>query len=93
MLGYPKDVEEMVLGKQEGILKHMKKGSYIVDLTTSTPNLAERIAVEAAEYGVHSVDAPVSGGDVGARNGTVVTMAGGATEDIEYLRPILGAYS
>ena len=42
---------------------------------------------------MHSDDAPVSGGDIGARNGTVVTMAGGASEDIEYLRPILSAYS
>ncbi len=93
MLGFPKDVEEMVLGKEGGILKHMKKGAYLVDHTTSTPSLAERIAVEAATYGVHSVDAPVSGGDIGARNGTVVTMAGGASEDIEYLRPIFSAYS
>jgi len=93
MLGFPKDVEEMVLGKEGGILRHMKKGAYLVDHTTSTPSLAERIAVEAATYGVHSVDAPVSGGDIGARNGTVVTMAGGASEDIEYLRPILSAYS
>jgi len=93
MLGFPKDVEELVLGKQEGILKHMKKGAYLVDHTTSTPSLAERIAVEAAEYGVRSVDAPVSGGDVGARNGTLITMAGGISEDIEYLRPIFGAYS
>lgn len=93
MLGFPKDVEEMVLGKEGGILKYMKKGAYLVDHTTSTPSLAERIAVEAATYGVHSVDAPVSGGDIGARNGTVVTMAGGASEDIEYLRPILSAYS
>ena len=93
MLGFPRDVEEMVLGKEGGILRHMKKGAYLVDHTTSTPSLAERIAVEAATYGVHSVDAPVSGGDIGARNGTVVTMAGGASEDIEYLRPILRAYS
>ena len=93
MLGFPRDVEEMVLGKEGGILRHMKKGAYLVDHTTSTPSLAERIAVEAATYGVHSVDAPVSGGDIGARNGTVVTMAGGASEDIEYLRPILSAYS
>jgi len=45
MLGFPKDVEDMVLGEQEGILKHMKKGAYLVDHTTSTPSLAARIAV------------------------------------------------
>ena len=48
MLGFPRDVEEMVLGKEGGILRHMKKGAYLVDHTTSTPSLAERIAVEAA---------------------------------------------
>jgi 3-hydroxyisobutyrate dehydrogenase len=93
MLGFPQDVEQMVLGATDGILKHMKKGAYLVDHTTSTPSLAERIAVEAASYGVHSVDAPVSGGDIGAKNGCLVTMVGGISEDIEYLRPILSAYS
>ena len=75
MLGYPKDVEDMVLG--DGILQHMKKGSYLIDHTTSSPGLAERIAEKAQEAGVNSIDAPVSGGDIGARNGKLVVMIGG----------------
>lgn len=75
MLGYPKDVEEMVLG--DGILQHMKKGSYLIDHTTSSPGLAEKIAAQAKEREVHSVDAPVSGGDIGAKNGKLVIMIGG----------------
>jgi 3-hydroxyisobutyrate dehydrogenase len=68
MLGYPHDVEEMTIGPN-GILKHMKKGAYLIDHTTSAPDLAHRIAQEAAKKHVHSIDAPVSGGDIGAKNG------------------------
>ena len=56
----------------------MKTGSTLVDHTTSSPKLAEIIAEEAERRGVHSVDAPVSGGDIGARNGALVTMVGGS---------------
>ena len=66
----------MCLGSN-GVLSYMKQGSIIVDHTTSTPSLAERIFKEAAKYQVGSVDAPVSGGDVGAREGRLVTMCGG----------------
>jgi len=62
MLGYPKDVEEMLLSTETGILKYMKKGSFIVDHTTSTPSLAVKIADEANKLGLYSIDAPVSGG-------------------------------
>ena len=55
----------------------MKAGSTIIDHTTSSPSLAEEIAVFAETKGVHSVDAPVSGGDIGAKNGNLVTMVGG----------------
>lgn len=65
MLGYPHDVEDMMLGSQQ-LLTHMKAGSVVVDHTTSSPTLAEQIAVKAKELGIGSVDAPVSGGDIGA---------------------------
>ena len=93
MLGYPHDVESMTLDKEEGILKHMKPGSYLIDHTTSTPELAARIAAEAVKIGVKSVDAPVSGGDIGAKNGCVVTMCGGEVADVDHLRFLLDKYS
>jgi 3-hydroxyisobutyrate dehydrogenase len=77
MLGYPHDVENMVLNKDNGICRIMKKGAYLIDHTTSTPSLAIRIAEEADKFGVNSVDAPVTGGDIGAKNGTLVTLCGG----------------
>jgi len=82
MLGYPHDVQDMVLGEESGILKHMKKGAYLIDHTTSTPNLAAKIAEAAEQFEVKSVDAPVSGGDIGARNGCLVVMCGGREEDV-----------
>ena len=93
MLGYPKDVENMTLHPETGILKHMKPGSFLVDHTTSTPSLAERLDVECKAAGVFSVDAPVSGGDMGARNGKLVTMIGGAKDDVDACRPLLDCYS
>ena len=69
MLGYPHDVQRVVLDKEAGILQHMKKGSFLVDHTTSSPDLAIRIAEQADSLGVKSIDAPVSGGDIGAKNG------------------------
>ena len=76
MLGYPKDVEEVVLG-ENGLLSHMQPGSLLIDHTSSCPNLASRIYTEALAKGVHSLDAPVTGGDVGARNGTLTIFVGG----------------
>ena len=69
MLGYPHDVERVVLDKEVGILQHMKKGSFLIDHTTSSPDLAIRIAEQASSQGIQSIDAPVSGGDIGAKNG------------------------
>lgn len=76
MLGYPHDVEEMILG-ESGILAHMKKGSFLIDHTTSKPSLAEKIYNECAKVGVYSIDAPVSGGDIGAKEARLVIMCGG----------------
>ena len=76
MLGYPKDLEEVCLG-DNGIIRHMKKESILVDHTTSKPGLAEILYNECKKYDIGSIDAPVSGGDVGAREGKLVTMCGG----------------
>ena len=93
MLGYPHDVRNIVLDDTEGILQHMKSGSTLVDHTTSSPELAETIAAKALERGIHSVDAPVSGGDIGARNGVLVTMVGGTEEGVGSVRTLLDIYS
>ncbi len=88
MVGYPADVEEVYLGAG-GIIEKAAPGAYLVDMTTSEPSLAVRIAEAASARGLHSLDAPVSGGDVGARNATLSIMVGGAAEDFEAVRPLL----
>ncbi|NMC05058.1 MAG: NAD(P)-binding domain-containing protein, partial [Candidatus Lokiarchaeota archaeon] len=70
IVGFPKDVEDVYFGDQ-GILKGAKKGAIIVDMTTTEPSLAIRIFDAAKALGVSALDAPVSGGDVGAKNGTL----------------------
>ena len=77
MLGYPHDVEDVVFNKETGVLHHMKEGSVLIDHTTSSPGQAMRIYEAALERKVSFLDAPVSGGDIGARNGKLVTMIGG----------------
>lgn len=71
----------------------MKEGSVLVDHTTSSPGLALRIYEAAKARGVKSIDAPVSGGDIGARNGTLVTMVGGDKDVVEQTHDILKVYS
>jgi 3-hydroxyisobutyrate dehydrogenase len=88
MVGYPSDVEEVYLGTH-GLLDAAKEGAYLVDMTTSSPKLAEQIAEEAHGFGLHALDAPVSGGDVGARNATLTIMTGGDPEDFDAVRPVL----
>ena len=87
IVGYPADVEEVYLGEQ-GILAHIKQGGYVVDMTTSRPDLAARIAEVAAGKGIHALDAPVSGGDVGARDARLSIMVGGEEETYETIRPL-----
>lgn len=87
MVGYPSDVEEVYFGK-EGILENAKKNTYIVDMTTSKPALAEKIASEASRQGLFALDAPVSGGDIGAQNGSLSIMVGGASQVFQDLKPI-----
>ena len=76
MVGYPHDVEKIYFG-EGGILSAMKAGGYVVDMTTSSPKLARRLYEAAKEREIASLDAPVSGGDIGARNASLVVMVGG----------------
>lgn len=87
IVGYPADVRDVVLG-QDGALAGAARGSIVVDMTTSEPALAVEIYEAAKAKGVEAVDAPVSGGDVGARNATLSIMVGGAETAIERVRPI-----
>ena len=76
MVGYPKDVEEVYLG-ENGLIATAKKGQVFVDMTTSSPSLAEKISNEFLKVGAYALDLPVTGGDVGAKNATLSIMAGG----------------
>ncbi|ATY28029.1 MULTISPECIES: NAD(P)-dependent oxidoreductase [Bacillus amyloliquefaciens group] len=87
MVGYPSDVEEIYLG-ENGILRHAKEGAFVIDMTTSKPSLAKKIAEKAKEKSILALDAPVSGGDIGARNGTLAIMAGGEKEAFEACLPL-----
>jgi 3-hydroxyisobutyrate dehydrogenase len=86
IVGFPKDVREVVLG-EDGVLEGCREGSVIVDMTTSEPSLAVEIYQAAGAQGVSSVDAPVSGGDVGAREGRLSIMTGGDRDVVEALAP------
>ena len=87
MLGFPQDVEQSYLGAG-GIVERAKPGALLVDMTTSSPLLARRIAEAAAKRGLEALDAPVSGGDVGAREARLVIMVGGEAEAFERARPL-----
>jgi 3-hydroxyisobutyrate dehydrogenase len=87
MVGYPADVREVILG-ENGVLAGAANGSVVVDMSTSEPSLAEEIFRAAEEKGVGGVDAPVSGGDVGARNATLSIMVGGEAETVAAVRPL-----
>ncbi|MER2047178.1 MAG: NAD(P)-dependent oxidoreductase [Solibacillus sp.] len=87
MVGYPKDVEEVYIG-EKGIFSTAKEGAIVIDMTTSEPTLAKKLYHEARERGLHSLDAPVSGGDIGAKNGTLSLMIGGDKDVFEKLYPI-----
>ena len=87
IVGFPADVREVFLGPS-GLLAGASPGDVVVDMTTSEPALAIEIAERAAGAGVSAIDAPVSGGDIGARNGTLSVMVGGEQEAVERVRPI-----
>jgi 3-hydroxyisobutyrate dehydrogenase len=87
MVGHPSDVREVILGA-DGALAGCRQGTILVDMTTSQPALAEEIAREAEKRGVTAIDAPVSGGDVGAKNGSLSIMIGGDAAAVEKLQPL-----
>jgi 3-hydroxyisobutyrate dehydrogenase len=89
MVGFPEDVEAVHLDPVSGTLAATERPPLIVDMSTSRPSLSRRIAEAAAAVGVASVDAPVSGGDVGARQGTLSIMVGGDPAAVEAVRPLL----
>ena len=86
IVGFPHDVRQVILGP-DGVLEGCSPGNIIVDMTTSEPSLAVEIAERAREKQVWAIDAPVSGGDVGARQGTLSIMIGGEKEAVEALGP------
>lgn len=87
MVGYPKDVEEIYLG-ENGIIANAPSGAYLIDMTTSSPQLAAQIHEEALKSGLHALDAPVSGGDIGAKDAKLSIMVGGKKVDYEAVKPI-----
>lgn len=90
IVGYPTDVEEVYFG-ENGILNSAKPGTYAIDMTTSSPKLAKKIYDAAKKKGIHTLDAPVTGGDTGAKNGTLSILVGGDKEDYEACHAIFEA--
>lgn len=86
IIGMPSDVEEVYLSKN-GIINSAKEGSILVDMTTSSPTLAKEIFNQAKEKNISVLDAPVTGGDIGAKNGTLVIMVGGENEIYHKILP------
>jgi 3-hydroxyisobutyrate dehydrogenase len=87
IVGYPKDVREVFLGT-DGALAGSKSGTILVDMTTSEPSLAREIHAAAKAKGVHAIDAPVSGGDVGAKNAVLSIMIGGDKDAVDAVAPL-----
>ncbi|WP_430536340.1 NAD(P)-dependent oxidoreductase [Listeria rocourtiae] len=90
MVGYPTDVEQLYLA-EDGFLTTLRAGAFAIDMTTSSPNLAKKIADEGKEAGISVLDAPVSGGDIGAKNGTLTIMVGGDEANFSAVEPVLKA--
>jgi len=90
MVGYPKDVEEVYFG-EKGILQNVSEGTYVIDMTTTSPKLSQKIYQEGAERGISTLDAPVSGSDIGAAQGTLSIMVGGDKEAFEQCKFIFEA--
>ncbi len=88
IVGYPADVEQIYLGP-DGILENAAAGTLAIDMTTSDPALARTLYEEGQKKGIHVLDAPVSGGDLGARNATLSIMAGGDEPDFHTALPLL----
>lgn len=91
MVGFPQDVESIYFG-EKGIFSVSVKDKILVDLTTSTPTLAKKISEKAVDLGAEALDAPVSGGDLGAKNGTLTIMVGGEKEVYEKVYPVFETF-
>ena len=87
MVGYPSDIEEVYLGK-DGIIENAEEGSYLIDMTTTKPELAKKLFNESKNRGLHFMDAPVSGSDIRAVDGSLTIMVGGELEDYEACYPV-----
>jgi len=87
MVGYPADVEEVYLGPK-GLIENAKPGSILIDMSTSRPDLARKIFAAAKAKGIEALDAPVSGGDIGARNASLTIMVGGEASAFEKAKPL-----
>ena len=92
IVGYPQDVEKTYFG-EKGIFKTATENHILVDMTTSTPTLAQKLYREGKERGIEVLDAPVSGGDLGAKNGTLTVMVGGEESTYEKIEPIFNVFS
>lgn len=90
IVGYPKDVEEVYFS-QEGIINSASQNSYLIDMTTTTPTLSVKIHEVAKKKNLKALDAPVSGGDIGAKNATLSIMVGGEKEDFEACKKLFEA--
>lgn len=88
IVGYPKDVDEVI----HEVFKHAKKGTTIIDMTTSSPNLAKMLYEEGLKLGFNLLDAPVTGGDVGAKNGVLSVMVGGKEEIFNQVLPLFKTF-
>ncbi len=90
IVGFPEDVEEVYFS-EGNILDSAAAGTYLIDMTTTSPKLAQRIAVEGAQRGFHVLDAPVTGGDTGARDATLSILVGGQEEGFNACLPLFKA--
>lgn len=88
IVGFPQDVKNIYFG-ENGLLENARQGTILVDMTTSSPSLASEITKIAAEKGIEALDAPVSGGDTGAKNGTLTFFVGGKQETFNAVLPYL----
>lgn len=90
IVGFPKDVEEVYFD-EGNILDSAEAETYLIDMTTTSPQIAEKIYAEGKKKGFHVLDAPVTGGDTGAKNGTLSILVGGDQEDYEACMPLFEA--
>ncbi|WP_396234603.1 NAD(P)-dependent oxidoreductase [Caldifermentibacillus hisashii] len=87
IIGTPNDVEEVYLG-ENGLITNGKENTYFIDMTTSSPTLAQRLYEEGKKKGIHVLDAPVSGGDIGAKEARLAIMVGGDQQDFDAVLPL-----